>query len=573
MPFRPEVNYTLNIDGVTYTIPPHPQSPRYPFAQEGSRATVYQLHDGKQSKALKVFKSVFQNPQTAHTAVLLGRYATVAGFGVCERVVFQPTQDGIPPLQEPDLNYAVLMPWVEGTTWYDVITNTETKNNGIDAAQARTLAQVFLTVLLELEMNGITHCDLSPGNVLVRFRPPEVDLIDVEDICAEGMPIPVMLPRGTPGYSHTTATDGMWHPYADRFAGALLLCEMICWSDARFRAAYYGESFFSPHELQTNCERYTVLHDILGEIGGTEAQAIFERAWFSEKLSDAPPFWEWAHALQSYFRKVVPSYPPSADVVVPQLDHAIAEHKKLLHSLSGSSNEASEGATLLRTIRWLERERQNMNVEEGRVARETTIPRRAVSAPVVPKVTPSGGAPKQQSQIQQSSDKDKSSEGVEPVSPLINPPVKRASTTTYAAIALGFGGIAAAWYLLTGTPEAAPVVPAATTTSTAMIPTVTAIPTFTTTPTAPATHTPTSQPQPTETLVEATAIVVVPAPTQPPRPQNTATEVVPTAVPSATAEPTAVPPTEIPTEIPTLPPTDVPQKPTKEREPEPTPFG
>jgi serine/threonine protein kinase len=331
MPFRPAVYEELVINGTTYSVAPHPQSPNYPFAQEGGRATVYRLDSPHASRALKVFKQLYRTSQVGTTASRLSQYATLTGLGVCNREVLAPTSDGTPPLNEPDLEWSVLMPWVEGSTWYDILIETDERKRNIDLMTMRTVVQKFLNILLEMELNAVTHCDLSPGNILVRFWPPEVDLIDVEEICAAGVPMPEILPKGTPGYTHRSASDGLWHPYADRFAGAILLCEMICWSDEHFREHVHGDSFFDPDELQEDTPRYQVMYRTLTQLGGLGLAKLFEQCWFAQNLSDTPAFWEWARGMQEYFKKVVSIQPPIKEKLQAQLNHTLQEIKTRLH--------------------------------------------------------------------------------------------------------------------------------------------------------------------------------------------------------------------------------------------------
>lgn len=329
----------------------------YPFAQEGGRATVYRLESGSQIRALKVFKSAYQTAQTALNAEQMAQYATVSGLGVCARVVLQPDNHNVPPLNEPDLNWSVLMPWVEGTTWYDIITEKDPQKRDLNPATLRSIVQQFLNVLVELELNGIAHCDLSPGNLIVRLRPPEIDLIDVEEICAVGMPIPENIPRGTPGYAHKSATDGNWHPFADRFAGAVLLCEMISWSNPAIHTEYFGDSYFAPDELQTDCPRYHRMIQVLQELGGPELAQMFERTWHATSLADAPAMWEWVRALQTYFRKLIPSQPLSERILISQLDHTIAEYRQKI-AQPRVQRDIEQRQALTRTLSWLELERK-----------------------------------------------------------------------------------------------------------------------------------------------------------------------------------------------------------------------
>jgi hypothetical protein len=201
------------------------------------------------------------------------------------------------------------------------------------------------------------------------------------------MPIPENVPRGTPGYMHASAIDGMWHPYADRFAGALLLCEMIGWSSAEFQAASYGDSFFAPTEMQTECDRYHVMCRTLRQLGGEQLVAVFQRCWSSKTLDQAPAFWEWARALQhEYFRKVMPSQPPSNDVLSAQVQYTVREvQRALLYAPPSLTQEARRG--LQKTLQWLDPTGSAPNTPSSEVMSappaHVYTPSRAVDPPVL----------------------------------------------------------------------------------------------------------------------------------------------------------------------------------------------
>ena len=359
MPFRPSVGDEFQINNINYAVASHPQSPMYPYAQEGGRATVYRIDSRYGARALKVFKAAYRSQQVALASRNLERFSTLAGMGVCRREVLVPNDQGEYPLGEPDLAWSVVMPWIEGSTWYDIITEPDPQKRQIDIVVMRMVVEQFLNILIQLELNGVTHCDLSPGNLLIRLKPPEIDLIDVEEICANGMNIPENIPRGTPGYMHKSAGYGMWHPYADRFAGAILLCEMVCWSSSEFQAAINGDSYFAPNEMQEPCERYHLMRQTLINFGGLELAEMFDRCWFSPDLASAPAFWEWARALKEYLRKVIPSQPPGADILRTQLAHTITEMKQMAKvSQKHMSNDAKAG--LQHSIQWLEKEYQQL---------------------------------------------------------------------------------------------------------------------------------------------------------------------------------------------------------------------
>jgi serine/threonine protein kinase len=192
--------------------------------------------------ALKVFRARFRTPALVSQAEKLAAFADLLGLTVCRRTVLTPQRNADLLRREPDLTYAVLMPWIEGPTWVEVML----EKRPLTPQQALDLARAFADILSRMEQNGIAHCDLSGPNVLLpmlaqptadrrpqtAYRPPStVELVDVEGLYAPGLPRPEALPSGSSGYAHRTAREGLWGPTADRFAGAVLLAEMLGWGD------------------------------------------------------------------------------------------------------------------------------------------------------------------------------------------------------------------------------------------------------------------------------------------------------------------------------------------------------
>jgi hypothetical protein len=320
MPFRPNVHDELTLNGVTYRIAEHPAAPGIPYGQEGRAGIVYQLlpsptgrgAGGEGAMALKVFRARFRTPALVSQAEKLAAFADLPGLTVCRRTVLTPQRNADLLRREPDLTYAVLMPWIEGPTWVEVML----EKRPLTPQQALDLARAFADILSRMEQNGIAHCDLSGPNVLLpmlaqptadrrpqtAYRPPStVELVDVEGLYAPGLPRPEALPSGSSGYAHRTAREGLWGPTADRFAGAVLLAEMLGWGDESVREACYGETYFDPAEMPAqggvNPPRYRTLLSALARHYGQPIADLFERAWTSETLADCPTFGEWLVAL------------------------------------------------------------------------------------------------------------------------------------------------------------------------------------------------------------------------------------------------------------------------------------
>lgn len=344
MSFQPNTDDALTIDDVAYRIAGHPAAPGMPYGQEGRQGIVYQLiapssgpgqapssasgeDQGGGHRALKVFKPRYRVPGLVALADHIGSFASLPGLAVCRRSVLSPRHHAALLHEHPDLTYAVVMPWIHGPTWMEVMLD----KRELSPQQSLDLARSLVDVLVALEQRSMAHCDLSGPNVLLPALATEggrrlaaaddeaasasvgrpqsaVALVDVEQLYAPGLEKPELLPGGSLGYAqHRTAADGLWEAEADRFAGTVLAAEMLAWCDARVRDAAWGENYFDPHEMQQESERAGVLTAVLGELWGDGVAGLFERAWSSEALADCATFGEWRAALPEHVTSRLPS--------------------------------------------------------------------------------------------------------------------------------------------------------------------------------------------------------------------------------------------------------------------------
>lgn len=308
MAFQPNPGDEIIINGTAYTVGQHPAAPGLAYAQAGRQGIVYQLLpvNGEiyEAKALKVFFPKFRIPAMVYQSEHMANYSEVPGLKVCSRDVLTPERNGSLIAEYPDLLYAVLMPWIHGFTWFDVVSDQRTLGRGESLMLAKALAAIGSS----MEQRGLAHCDLSAPNVMLPFfsevKLPEgstaVELVDVEQIYSPKMDRPDVLLAGSPGYAaHRTVHSGLWSAYADRFAGAIIIAEMLGWSDQSIVNKAWGESYFDQHEMQTPCERYFLLKKSMGQRWGTGISDLFNRAWDSHDLSSCPTFGEWLVVLSS----------------------------------------------------------------------------------------------------------------------------------------------------------------------------------------------------------------------------------------------------------------------------------
>lgn len=301
MSLQPQVGGELNIEGVPYSIAEHPAAPGLPYGQEGRQAVVYQLVSGTDRRALKVFKPRYRVPTLVSLSARLSTFTDLPGLQVCKRTVITARRHIDLVRQYQDLTYAVLMPWIQGPTWMEVLLD----GRQLSPQQCLGLAQSLTEVLAAMEERGAAHCDLSGPNLLLPSLAQHgmqdshsgVELVDVEQFHGPGLERPVVLPGGSSGYAHRTALSGLWQPEADRFAGALLLAEMLGWCDSRVREAAWGESYFEPGEMHRSTDRYQTLHQVLRQRWGLGIAQLLDRVWQSEILADCPTFGEWLATL------------------------------------------------------------------------------------------------------------------------------------------------------------------------------------------------------------------------------------------------------------------------------------
>jgi formylglycine-generating enzyme required for sulfatase activity len=293
MSFRPAPEDELSIGDRTYRFAEHPAAPGMAYGQSGRRGTVYQLVDENDTAwALKVFLPQFSEPRLVGQSERIRPLATLPGLKACARDVLSSSRHVDLIRDHSDLDYAVLMPWISGLTWMEVVLNKEPVS--VEEALSRT--RTLVHVLLGMEERGLTHCDLSGPNVILESD-GGIELVDLEEMYGPDLVRPKSLPGGSSGYAHKTAPEGLWRDEADRFAGAVLLAEMLCWSDKRVRETAWGEGYFDPDEMQTNCERFHLIKSVFQERWGDDLARSFDAVWFSDTLLTCPTFSKWLAAL------------------------------------------------------------------------------------------------------------------------------------------------------------------------------------------------------------------------------------------------------------------------------------
>lgn len=356
MPFNPEPHQIITINHQEYRFAVHPgeDAQELPHLQTRRQATVYSLEKieepeakskkSHQQKALKVFNDTYRTGAMVSHARKIAEFAKLGGLAVCDRYVLTSENDRDLLSEHSELYYAVLMPWIDGYTWEEFWVAYE----NFTASQALKLARKLTQTLTKLEQEEIAHCDLSGANLIIsalKNKEPKIELVDIEGIYSPQLNRPKELATGSLGYAHKTVSSETWAEEADRFAGAILIAEILARCDAALMELAWGDSYFNPEEMQQETDAYFTMINYLYQRWGEKIAERFEQAWQSNILKECPTFGEWDVALPSRVPKrkgTDDSYKKSPPPAVPNKTRQKKESdQELLVKIAELEAEAS----------------------------------------------------------------------------------------------------------------------------------------------------------------------------------------------------------------------------------------
>lgn len=300
--FQPRRDTILWIGPTRYRFLPHPLFPHEDevFVLEGGQALIYQLQEVESGGfyALKVSKPSYRGEQMASVAAALTKYANLPGLSVGRRLCLTRTTHQELIVAYPGLEYALLMPWIQGHTWAGLMLDQQASQN-YTPQQASLLALTTAQALASLEAHQLAHTDIAGSNVML-VAPAKVEFLDIEGLWMPGIKSPKWRNHGSPGYQHRRlGRKGQWQPEGDRFASAILLAEMLTWCYPQIRRLTPpgSETLFHPDELQKeNSSKWQVVRQALWA-SCAPALELFDQAWRSNKLKQCPPLSAWAKCL------------------------------------------------------------------------------------------------------------------------------------------------------------------------------------------------------------------------------------------------------------------------------------
>ncbi|GHO87904.1 serine/threonine protein kinase [Dictyobacter formicarum] len=298
--FCPDIQTKLIIKRDTYRFLPHPVLPDEVNKIVRINTTTYQLQKeaDKTLWALKVPNPGAVDPSIEQKVSRQSSFGHLPGLSAANRICLLKTVFPELIATHPSLEYAILMPWISGRTWAGFMDDGELCSQ-YSLERAKELALTMAYVLWSLETNGLAHTDIAGDNVII-VNYKHVELIDLEGMYVKGTP-PVAQPsKGWAGYQHPRL-DGQGQSYllGDRFAGAILLVEMLTWWNPLIRALTDGESLFQfkhPGAREEMTQRLRAVRQTLRSMY-PGLHELFEQAWYSSNLSRCPDFRSWVMCL------------------------------------------------------------------------------------------------------------------------------------------------------------------------------------------------------------------------------------------------------------------------------------
>lgn len=315
--FKPTIGQKVTLFAEKFAVQAHPSAPDMIYAAEGNRARVYRLVRQKDRRAfaLKVFMRAYRDAGLVDGTLRLAGLQSLPGMEAASRRVILPDDPIVADFH--DLEFAVLIPWISGQTWFDMLAGAEARKLAVDAGQAMWMSRKFLDVMSGLESRGLAHTDIAPGNVMLDRQRSAVELIDLEDMYFPNLQKPAVVNGGSPGYRHRAGQD-LWRAEGDRYAGAVLAAELLILGNRDLSPLVTSEGFFRANATVDDARhRYVRAADWLRQVA-PEFATLFAASWNSNRLEACPRLSQLRDAVPARVPEVTRSQVARSEV--PEID-------------------------------------------------------------------------------------------------------------------------------------------------------------------------------------------------------------------------------------------------------------
>src|SRR5215469_7756030 len=154
--FSPDLSTRLLIHSSYYEFLPHPVLPGEVHRVVREQATTYQLRRYPDNTlwAMKVVNPGYRDPQVIQRTDYLQQFQHLPGLRVANRLCLtRPVFSELIGMY-PALEFAVLMPWIQGPTWAGFMDDANISAS-YTMRQAQELALTMASILWNLEANRV----------------------------------------------------------------------------------------------------------------------------------------------------------------------------------------------------------------------------------------------------------------------------------------------------------------------------------------------------------------------------------------------------------------------------------
>lgn len=303
-----QVGQEISIGKKVFVVLPdtHRKYKNKPYKQLSGTGEIRKLslQPSNQPFALKVFAHPQKRLATNNQILITNGIHHIDGFDVAERIVLTPKDYGNVLQEFPSLKYSILMPWMPGFTWQEILAGQSEGNKHdlrffLDKDSALYFASQLSEGLAVLESKGFAHCDLSSNNIILDPDTKKFFIVDIEDMYGPGLARDDKFLGGQIGYRHPNLSRrAQWAKSSDRFSGALLICEVLSLFNSELRKLSSKDSFFSQDELQQSGEKTQIFLDTVVSQIGKQGGDLFLKVWQSKNVSSCPTLKSWANVVK-----------------------------------------------------------------------------------------------------------------------------------------------------------------------------------------------------------------------------------------------------------------------------------
>jgi Mg-chelatase subunit ChlD len=307
MNFTPDTTLTIRNSRYTFVM-----NDRNTIDQDesGGRAVIYQIRNTTHNTvhALKVFKDGFRESYNSRNFTFFQTALTnIPGFEwVPQRLLINPNDDKALLDQHPYLENAIVMPWFALPKLDEIRDSIKKEELTNIASKSKQFASLFAYALAELENRGIAHGDIATSNVFFDWDNDRLVIIDIEDMFHTSLVRPIHLENavgGTPNYRFSTQFTS-WQSSADRFAGAIMISEILTLADDTCIQASASETYFNADDIANRerngieIPRFKTVYEALNDINA-KASEYLKTCWNAKatEIDKLPKLSEWRDAL------------------------------------------------------------------------------------------------------------------------------------------------------------------------------------------------------------------------------------------------------------------------------------